>query len=472
MSRYVWAILIFLLILIACAKLNRFDDDCVMQIKNVGLRQGVFMRRFQLSGEYGKEKTFTSTSLKKYIQEILEPNYLLIQHAYDLGKHQQGSIQQKIQEYRIGLLADNHPIINQPLNISKERLADFYEKKSILYDIDAVQANSYNSARDIYKSILQNKEFKRPEGILPEDFPHFLQFRDVSWGEQLHPELFCVLDRMEVGQVSEPIYTSSVWTIIKLNKKSKNQQLAPFDEKDLLPQMQAISKFEQQKTLVFTLKEKYPAVIRTEYYQPMIEAYTWRDNRGWIDKAKFDDSDLNVIFIRIQDLQVTCLNFFSMFNQAKQFFKIPEIDLQDLEHFTDDTISRYVLYLDAAEKGIDRDPFLKDQLINKEHRLLLTEYLDEEISKKITISDAEALKYYQENSNKWTVEYEKVAAIIKNTLKKKAMEERRSGLIKKLQQKYRFRYNEPLLQKVAEQLSTVKQSSQQIERQADDSENL
>jgi hypothetical protein len=473
MCRFASAIFIVVLMISDCTKYDPLNDDNVMQIKNVGLRQGVCVRRFQFSSGYKNNATVSPESLKQFINKVLVPNYLFIQHAYDLDINKDSIIQQTVQEYKIGLIAGNHPISHQTLNISKKELSEFYSKKAVKYNLDIVEANSFYSADSIYQSIQQNNGIERPPNNFSEDFPHFLHIKDVTYGEKLHPEIFPIIEYMTQGQLSVPIYTSPIWTIVKLTRKMINNKLPPLDnmKKDLLAQEQALIKYEQQQKFVDTLKMKFPATVSTEFYQPIVEAYTYHDNRGWIDRNKFADSDLNKIFLHMNDHDVTLSQYIAMFNKGKQFLKIRKIARQDIEHSTDDYISKYVLYLDAVEKGVEKDRLVMDQLVNKEHRLLLSEYLKREIADKITISDSDALRYYNSNKNKWTVEYAKAAATIKNDLKNKAMEKRKNELINKLQKKYLVRYNEPLLKKIAEQLSAAKQGDSTIEIQAYNFEN-
>lgn len=450
---------LFTILMVGCAKQERMNNEYVMQIKNVGLRRGVFVRRYKLTSDYGRNESFSSEILKRFIKEILEPNYLFIQDAYNRGFHKESVIQQKIKDYRINLLAGNHPIQFEKMTILKEELRDFYMKKSVKYDIDLVRTNSYSMADSIYKSILSGKNIEYPKQEEPGfSFPQYLQYKDVTYGERLHPDIFSTLIKMKQGEISEPIYTAPIWTIIKLNKKRENKELQSFDsmEKELVIQGQAIFKYERQKQLVNDLREKYQPSTRTELYHPLISAYTFKDNHGWIDKNKLNQSYLTATFVQINDDAISLAHFISSFNQANQFSQLPELTAKDLSHFADDYIAQYLLYLDALEKGVDQNTLIKDQLENKEHRILLTKYLKEEIAQKVVISDDDARKHYENNRNKWKAKYEDVASLVKNDLKNKLLLEKKNELVNKLRKKYKLRYNETLLIEVAEKLTNEK----------------
>jgi len=452
--------LFFIAVLIfGCAKQERMNNEYVMQIKNVGLRRGVFVRRYKLTSDHGRNESFSSEILKRFIKEILEPNYLFIQDAYNRGFHKESVIQQKIKDYRINLLAGNHPIHFEKMTILKEELRDFYMKKSVKYDIDLVRTNSYSMADSIYKSILSGKNIEYPKQEEPGfSFPQYLQYNDIIYGEMLHPNIFPQLIKMKQGEISEPIYTAPIWTIIKLNKKRENKELQSFDsmEKELVIQGQAIFKYKKQQQLVNELRKKYLTSVRTEFYQPLISAYVLKDSHGWIDKNKLNQSDLTATFLHINNDAISLSHFISSFNQANQFSRLSELTEKDLSHFADDYIAQYLLYLDALEKRVDQNILIKDQLENKEHRILLTKYLKEEIAQKVVISDDDARKHYENNRNKWKAKYEDVASLVKNDLKNKRLLEKKNELVNKLQKKYKARYNEPLLKEVAEKLTNEK----------------
>jgi hypothetical protein len=458
-SKTVLKLFLFIVLMVGCAKQEPMNNEYVMQIKNVGLRQGVFVRRYKLTRDYGNNQVFTPEILKKFIDEILVPDYLFIQHAYDLGFRKERKTQQNINDYRVNLLASSHPIIFEEMTILKEQLRDFYGKKSIKYDIDLVQTNSYSMADSIYKSMLAGNEINLPKKDVADfNFPQYLHYKDVTYGERLHPDIFSTLIKMKQSEISEPIYTAPIWTIIKLNNKSENKGLKSFEamEKELLRQGQAIFKYEKQKQLVNELREKYQPSVRTEFYQPLISAYKLIDNHGWIDKNKFNKTDLKVTFLQINDDEISLSHFISSFNQAHQFSLSLLLTEKDLGYFVDDYVAQYLLYLDALEKGVDQNPLIKDQLENKEHRILLTKYLKEEIAHKVVISDDDARKHYENNREKWRAKYEDVASSVKNDLKNKRLLEKKNNLKNKLKKKYQVRYNESLLREIAEQLTNEK----------------
>ncbi len=136
--------------------------------------------------------------------------------------------------------------------------------------------------------------------------------------------------------------------------------------------------------------------------------------------------------------------------------QIRVIKQRDLEMLVDEYIGENLLYLDALQKGVEQNVMIKDKLVNKENKLLLTIYLNKEIGQKVTVSDADARQYYENNRDKWSGEYKDVEKSVKFELRNDRLNDRRNDLIDELRKKYKVRYNETLLKKIATELTEEK----------------
>ncbi|MBN1561170.1 hypothetical protein JW998_13030 [candidate division KSB1 bacterium] len=449
-----------------CTKQESFDNANIMQIKNVGLRRDVFVRRYKMTSDYGRQNSFTPALLKEFIATILEPDYLLIQHAYDKGMHKNPDIQQKMSDYKINTIANNHPIKSRVIAISSEQLRQLYQKKKFTYDVDLVLTNSWVMTEEIHQHISNGGEIEPPKEGREFSFPRLLQYRDISYGEMMIPP--AVLEGMETmkpGETSEPIYNSGIWTIITLNGKRNNPNLAPFDvvERTLVEESQGLFRYQRQIQLLDELEKKYKVRIHTEYYPALISAYVTQDNRGWIDKNKIDSSDLSRSIIQIGKETVTLGNFITNYNTALQNVQAPRITENDLRHFADDQINQYLLYLDVLDGEIPLPDLIQDQLVNKEHRLLLSDYLKAEIADKVHVTDADAEKYYEEHRERWQASFDKVIGSVKGELRNERLHTKRADIEKALRKKYHIRYNEKLLSELADALTAEKSAQAQTE---------
>ena len=59
----IFSVVPLLWLLNGCSGEQKIDPECVMQIKDVGLREGVFVRRYKMTGDYGRPKSFNSEIL-------------------------------------------------------------------------------------------------------------------------------------------------------------------------------------------------------------------------------------------------------------------------------------------------------------------------------------------------------------------------------------------------------------------------
>ncbi len=432
-----------------------------MQVDDVGLREGVFVRRYMMTGHYGKHEQFNAEILKAFIRDIMEPDYLLVQDAYDHDMDKDEDLQKKLEDYKIGLIASNHPGFGENMTIPDEELQKFYEKKKVRYNVDLVLANSYGMADSIYSQLKTGNKLNLPKNV-PEGlfFPQYKHYKDITYGDVLHLDVFPKLIELKEGEISKPVYTSPVWTVIVLNKISKNKELKLFEQEKsrLVREHHVLFKHRRNNQFINDLKEKYRVAIHTEYYPLLIDAYTKDGLFKGIVPSKNAQSDLEKTFLKINDTDISLSRFISIFNQANQLNSMSSLSEADLSQFIDKYIQQYVLYLDALALGVDKDELIMDKLENKEFRLLLSKYLKEKIASKVVISEAEARQYHADSREKWSGAFENTEKMIRFELRDKKLHEIRNDMINKLQKKHTVRYNEPLLEDLAILLTEEKQA--------------
>jgi len=442
-----------ILLLWSCQRPTPMSDDYIMQLDSVGLREGVFVRRYQLTADSKSKQHFSASDLQTYIEEKLLPDYLLLQHAHELGMQHEAGFQQKMTDFKISLLAGQHPSKFEKLTILKSDVQKFYQKKSVKYDLLLVQANSFVLADSLYQRMLSGAAFApaRNEAELV-GYPRVIQLTDLFYGEKIHPELLPLLDQLKPGEVSQPVYTSPTWSLVKLNRKLTNLPLPAFEtvEQNLVMQLEAIQKYQREKELIANLRQKYQIQVAEQHFPALKAAFSRFENAGVILKQKVGMALLAEVMIQVGGEKITVNHFITNFNQANQFVQLTELTDRDLQHFLDDFTIQLLLSLDAAEKGVLGDPYIQDQLENKAHRLLLPEYLKQEIAQKVVLSDADVRAYYEANRTNWPGEYEKIALNVKNDLKNKKMQQMREAQIQRLRQQYAVRYHDIKLKNIAD----------------------
>ena len=58
-SLFIMGLMIIPFFMVCCTKKDTFEAGNVLQIKDVGLREGVFVRRYKLTSDYGRQQEFT-----------------------------------------------------------------------------------------------------------------------------------------------------------------------------------------------------------------------------------------------------------------------------------------------------------------------------------------------------------------------------------------------------------------------------
>ena len=105
-TRIVLAILVVLQLvwlMVGCSVEQKMAPESVMQIEDGGLREGVFVRRYMMTGDYGSHKKFTPEILKNFIKKEYEPDYLMIMDAYNRGMDKEDDVMLGLEEFRIAM---------------------------------------------------------------------------------------------------------------------------------------------------------------------------------------------------------------------------------------------------------------------------------------------------------------------------------------------------------------------------------
>jgi peptidyl-prolyl cis-trans isomerase C len=69
--------------------------------------------------------------------------------------------------------------------------------------------------------------------------------------------------------------------------------------------------------------------------------------------------------------------------------------------FLDSVVSQKLLYSEASKLNLDKDPDVQKQIEDARKDIIIKEYLRKEIEDKVTVSDEDAKKYYEENLDKF-----------------------------------------------------------------------
>ena len=264
---------------------------------------------------------------------------------------------------------------------------------------------------------------------------------------------------MKEGEVSEPIYTASVWVVVKLKQKKKIKQ-KPYEEfqRDLIDQYQQIMKDKQVELLTKNLREKYNLKIVQENSEKIIKSFFVKNGYGSFSRDRFNESDLDDIIISTTEEQIYLDFLVYVLNSSMMFNSVENITQKDIDVFVNNFANNTVLYSDALEKGVDNIEIIRDRFENNENRLLYSKYLKEEISDKVAVSEEDAKDYYNNNRDEWKGEFNEVKPAVVRKLRQKLMYQRSDELIEKFKSDFNIQYNMELLKELADKFTEEKKS--------------
>jgi len=290
-------------------------------------------------------------------------------------------------------------------------------------------------------------------------YPRKIEIKNSIYGNDVPIDLYNIIVKMKEGEIRGPIYSGPVWTIVKLIKKRTNKKLKKYDEiiAEIIDQIQPVIKDKQIEKLTEDLRIKYELKVNNDMLDSLYKCFEIKNGLGFFNKSKLNISPEDIIIKTNKDSYTIEFLIF-MLNRSNAFIKTEKLSRKELNIVTNNIADRIVFYFDALEKGIDKIEIIKDKLINKEHRLLYSKFLKEEISKKVKINDDMAKEYYQKNRDEWTGDFKNVKHSLINELRKKLMYKLRDELVEKFKSEFEIRYNEPLLKELSTKFSLEKKN--------------
>lgn len=458
--------IIILISAIGCEE-KKIEEGNVVQIEDLGIRKGVFERRFVMTSTYTDNNEFTPKLLISEIDKLLLPNYLFINDAYRLGLNKDQVIVNKAFMYKLNLIASNHPIYTENFSFSKEEMIEFYNKKEFAFDFELFKNISYSRVDSIYKYLKEGNELDFDDDAKKiQSFPSKFRFTNSTYADHSPVEVYDKLLEMKEGEVSEPIYTASVWVVVKLNKKKKIKQ-KPYDEfqKDLIDQYQQIMKDKQVELLTIKLREKYNLKIFQENSKTLVKSFLKKSGNRSFSRDRLNESDLDDIIISTTEEKINLDYLVYVLNSSMMFSSVDKITQKDIDEIVNNLANITVLYSDALEKGVDNVEIIRDRFENNENRLLYSKYLKEEISDKVVVSEEDARDYFNNNRDEWKGEFNEVKRAVIKKLRQKLMYQRRDELIEKFKSDFNIQYNMELLKELADKFTEEKLQLQKNKNQ-------
>ncbi|MBN2281017.1 MAG: peptidyl-prolyl cis-trans isomerase [Candidatus Marinimicrobia bacterium] len=452
---------LFALILLAISCTNDqpvLNDGIIMMVDSIPYRSSIFERRYSIGGT---SPVVTEDDIRNYLDETIKPELLYVKGAYENGIDKRTRISQKLENFKKETIEKAHPILDQDILISEKSIHNFYENSRNLFNFGILATKSFKTSTqlvDDYKSgVLQVNDYipdleknQRPM------FPSYTLFEKVEYGTQLPPNIFDELVHMKDGEISQPINMGGVWGSIIFINKQENKKLRSFDlEKDDI---------QKKATFMYRIKavESYKKELMTKFN---VKINNWNK----IEILKYYDEEKNSInypdnvqvfsIYECEKFKITNQDVMDFYNHLNPFAmtKPSLLSEQDLDVVANRLLDINLLYFDALEIGVQKDPLIIDQIINRKQIELRNTFIRENFGKiEKGLSEEELLHYYQANRDKYSGDYEKMKKNVMDDLYMYKINLKKETTLADLEKRAKIFYNENEIKKFSKLFSKNK----------------
>jgi len=266
-----------------------------------------------------------------------------------------------------------------------------------------------------------------------------------------------IVFELDEGEISQPIQDHFGYHIVKIMEK-KDITKKPFNEK----REELVKKIRSKKYINFlinlntNLRKKYDLKISDKLVPLLINNFNNERRPSKIKKDQIPEDKLSETIIEYKNGSWTLEKLINHFNKSLS----PVIFLceEDVEFYINKAIQEDLKYQEALSMNLHKSKKF-DRFYRKMEEKKLKEYGREKLLySKISVSDQEIEKYYQDHQDKYSGrELSEVKASIKNDIHSQKLIHKRKNILNRLSNKFNIDYNEALIQQVAEELNSKKE---------------
>ncbi len=403
-------------IVIFCGYVNG-EEKLVAQVGDHTISVGEFAKQYKPA-----EKQNTDSLKTDILEKLIEEKLMLID-AYNKGYANKIAPDLEKFESRLTVGKLYERAVIQKTKVSPWEIRKWWWKLGTEIKISQMIVKDKSKLKDIYKELRKGKNF----GDVARKYTKCGtcgEIKKVKWGE-LPPELEKIAFSLNVGELSHPIRSGNNLYILKMYDKIKVQK----------------PEFTTEKVKIKSrLQGKKQTKLSNEYLEHL----------GEIAHSKYNDKVIKQLLESpdiVQDDAVIMTWVGGKFTvgyflketgmvgkmtsdgmSRGQFNTVPAIK----SWISNKLIYEILLPIEANRHGFDRAVDIKTQLKEREEMLLMRMYQNEEIDSKITVTDEECNKYYQEHRDTYKAEFERMKSRVEWDIKKEKNEEKKKEILKNL----------------------------------------
>ena len=443
--------------LITCNKSTVPDigENIIMQVDSIPYRSSIFERRYGLGN---KKTVVTEDEIQNYLETKIKEELLFVKAAYEAGIHNDKSLQNSLHRYNMEVLEKAHPIHRDKMQINQNAVRTFYENFKNLYTFGVLNTRSYQTAMELKKQYEEGTLNLEQYSIDLENtkgptFPSYNLFKKIEFSKSLPPQIFEKIIDLEENKISNPIQLGGLWGLVILNKKVINKKIKPFEKVGNIYANRAAN-FYRYKVLAShqqTLKKKFE-LKELDFDKNLIIKLFDSASASF----KFSKKTEEFKIFECKKFTITNKDLMTFYNNINAYTTTKPLILveKDLNIVSERVLNQQLMYYDALSIGVQNNPFVADQIINKKQIELRNRYIRNHLGRlSRKLSEEEIQKYYFENKSKYPGEYSAMRKNVHDDLYLHKIELKKELVLSKLEKESTILYNKKEISRFAKHFS-------------------
>lgn len=462
-TKFLVAALLLTALLIACGEK---EANWLVKVKAQTLRSDLFVRRYKMTKEYTQHPVINQAVLKQFIEKNQLPNLAFQAEGYALGLDKDSTTAaQFANEERRMLTRNNGPlfktVVPASFEITEAELTAAWEKGKTEYRVAHILVKSPQLADSIYQALQSGATFEAMVIKYSMD-PNTVETRGemagwIGW-MQMAPTFANAVLATPAGVVAKPVMTSYGYHIIKVLEIRARQN----------PSLEA-----SRANIAQTLQMQKQGTFIEEYLQGLYAKYNLKVDSllavrilpallaakppAKVDFAVINPEDLKKALITYDGGQWTVRETLDRYISMTRGSNYKLTRYADIVDFVRKASITDMMYRDAKARKLDQNDEFRSDFEYGRSQLVGQKARERLVTRAIKLTDADLLAFYEEHKadyqNKPLSEVQStVRARLQSTRTLELQEKKTAELIAK----YKPKWNEKELEKVAAELNAAK----------------
>ncbi len=408
---------------------------------------------FEYSKEFRKADTITADLIKSYVKHYFLDWLYLVAEAQSQGLDKDPQFIKTLKKLKIKEMTKNNGplyrnIVPKSFDIDDKEIEQLYAYLPYRLTLQQILVTSKDLADSLYWLLRNGAKFED----LVKEYSNDL----YTAGKQGVLSTYITAGMADVnfekaafalkqkGDFSKPVKTDFGYHIIRLIAREKLKVGSLDEERDRLKQvaeLRAQNRFIKQ--YIDGLFYKFHFKLNRKLFPTVLQAFERQGIFGKINEDKIAPALMDSVFIIHDKDSWTLADFVEAYNKQLRYDRYRLERPEDIVIMARKLIAPELMYYDALERGLDKDP--KYQAFVKYHYRHELEKMAQErlINAAVEVTDQEVKNYFKRNRKLWKNDkFDKVKIYVRNRLILEKRKQIRRDLLESLREKYPVQFNE------------------------------